>query len=143
MAVLYPSTFVHILRKRKSNRPRREKTCLRGVANYTGADQPAYPRSLVRAFVIRFLESTICKLASGEILTFQLVSVVEETGLKLAMSETPKTGFVASRPKCNFIGSSEHSLLDSTISTAILVLPNILKDFENASPRLNPLFHRP
>ena len=50
--------------------PRREKTCLRGVANNTGADQPAHPRSLISAFVIRFLESTICKLAIGEISIF-------------------------------------------------------------------------
>ena len=34
--------------------PRREKTCLRGFANNTGADQPAHPRSLISAFVIRF-----------------------------------------------------------------------------------------
>ena len=47
--------------------PRREKTCLRGFANNTVADQPAHPRSLISAFVIRFLESIICKLATGEI----------------------------------------------------------------------------
>ena len=40
--------------------PRRKKTCLRGFANNTGADQPAHPRSLISAFVIRFLESIIC-----------------------------------------------------------------------------------
>ena len=34
--------------------PRREKTCLRGFANNTGADQPAHTRSLISAFVIRF-----------------------------------------------------------------------------------------
>ena len=50
--------------------PRREKTCLRGFANNTGADQPAHPRSLISAFVIRFWESIICKLASGEISIF-------------------------------------------------------------------------
>ena len=52
--------------------PRREKTCLWGVANNTGADQPAHSRSLISAFVIRFLESTIqvCKLATGEISIF-------------------------------------------------------------------------
>ena len=33
--------------------PRREKTCLRGFANNTGADQPAHPRNLISAFVIR------------------------------------------------------------------------------------------
>ena len=50
--------------------PRREKTCLRGFANNTGADQPAHPRSLISAFVIRVLESTISKLATSEISTF-------------------------------------------------------------------------
>ena len=69
-----------------------------GVANNTGADQPSHPRSLICAFVIRPLEGTIYKLATGEISIFYLVTVDEETGLKLALSETPKTGFVASRP---------------------------------------------
>ena len=46
--------------------PRREKTCLRGFSNNTGADQPAHPRSLISAFV----ESIICKLATGEITIF-------------------------------------------------------------------------
>ena len=50
--------------------PRPEKTCLRGVANNTGADQPAHPRSLISPFVIRYLESIICKLAAGEISIF-------------------------------------------------------------------------
>ena len=77
---------------------RREKTCLRGFANNTGADQPAHPRSLISAFVIRFLESIICYLTTGEISIFYLVSVAEETSLKLALSDTPKTGFLATRP---------------------------------------------
>ena len=74
--------------------PQREKPCLREVANNTGADQC----SLISTFFARFLESIICKLATCEISVFQLVSVAEETGLKLALSETPKTGFVATRP---------------------------------------------
>ena len=68
-------------------------------ANNTGADQPAHPRSLISAFVIRFLESIICYLATGEISIKFSVSVTEDTGLKLALSETPKTGFLATRPK--------------------------------------------
>ena len=44
-----------------------------------------------------FLESIICKLATGEISIFRLVSVAEETGLKLALYETRKTGFLAMR----------------------------------------------
>ena len=34
--------------------PRREKTCFRGFAINTGADQPAHTRILISAFVIRF-----------------------------------------------------------------------------------------
>ena len=80
--------------------PRCEKTCLRGFANNTGADQPAHPRSLISAFVIRFLERTIFNLATGKISIFYLVSVAEETGLKLTLTETPKTGFLATWPIC-------------------------------------------
>ena len=47
-----------------------EKTCLRWVANNKRADQPAYPRSLISAFVIRLLESIISKLATSEISIF-------------------------------------------------------------------------
>ena len=47
--------------------PRRKKTCLRGFANNTCADQPAHLRSLISAFVIRVLDSTISKLATSEI----------------------------------------------------------------------------
>ena len=50
--------------------PQREKTCLRGFANNKGPDQPAHPRSLISVFVIRFLESIICKLATDEISIF-------------------------------------------------------------------------
>ena len=38
-----------------------------GVANNKGTDQPAHPRRLISAFVIRLLESIISKLASSEI----------------------------------------------------------------------------
>ena len=79
--------------------PRREKTCLRGVANNTGAYQPTHPRSLISAFVICILKSIISKLATSEFSVFWLVSVAEETGLTLALSETPKTDFLASWPK--------------------------------------------
>ena len=42
-------------RKRTLFGPRREKICLRGFVYNTGADQPAHPRSLISAFVIRVL----------------------------------------------------------------------------------------
>ena len=64
------STLVKVFSCRGPYGPRREKPCLRGFANNTGADQPAHPRSLISAFVTRSLESMICKLAAGEISIF-------------------------------------------------------------------------
>ena len=46
--------------------PHREKTCLWDFANNTDEDQPAHPCSLTSAFVIRFVENIICKLATGK-----------------------------------------------------------------------------
>ena len=40
-------------------------------------------RRLIRDFVVCFLESIISKLATGEISIFQLVCVVEDSGLSL------------------------------------------------------------
>ena len=45
--------------------PGRKKTCLRRFANNKGADQP-----LISAFVILFSESSISRLATGEISLF-------------------------------------------------------------------------
>ena len=41
-----------------------------GVANNKSADQPAHPRNLFSAFVVCFLESIICKFATGKISFF-------------------------------------------------------------------------
>ena len=41
-----------------------------GVANNKGADQPAHPRSLISAFVIRYLARFLSKLATSEIPIF-------------------------------------------------------------------------
>ena len=81
------------------NGPQQEKTCLQGFANNTGADQPAHPRSLISAFVIRFLVSINVNLLQVNFHFFWLVSVAEETGMKHALSEPPKTGFLRTRPK--------------------------------------------
>ena len=44
------------------------------------------------------LERFICRRATREISIFYLVFVAEQAGLSLVLSETPKTGFVATRP---------------------------------------------
>ena len=73
--------------------PRHEKTCLRGFANNKGADQPAHPYRLISAFAVHFLLSIISRLAASEISIFSLVSVAEETGLSLALWQTPEDRF--------------------------------------------------
>ena len=45
---------------------RRNKTCLPGFADNTGADQPALPRSLISSFIIRLFENIISKLDTSE-----------------------------------------------------------------------------
>ena len=60
-----PVTKAHL-----KNGPHRKKTCLHGLTNNKGADQPAHPRRLISAFVIRFLDSIISKLATSEISIF-------------------------------------------------------------------------
>ena len=66
--------LIYLYRSSSIFGPQREKTCFRGegggVANNTGTDQPVHPRSLISGFVIRFLESNICKLATSEISIF-------------------------------------------------------------------------
>ena len=70
------------------------------------ARKPVFHGLRTSAFVICFLQIIICKLATGEISMFLLVSVAEETGLNLALSETPKTGFVATRQISGVLGQS-------------------------------------
>ena len=46
------------------------KMCLMAYANNKGAGQPAHPRSLISAFVVRCLDSVICILAISKVSRF-------------------------------------------------------------------------
>ena len=89
--------------------PGHEKTCLRGFAMNKGTYQPVHPDRLSRAFVVRFLECIIFKLASSGISIFTLVSVAGETGLNLTLSETQKTVFLGMRPISHYSSSISFS----------------------------------
>ena len=65
--------------------------------NNEGADQPAHLRSLISSFVNHLLESIISRLAMRVISFFQLVSVSEQAGLNITLSETLMTGLLASQ----------------------------------------------
>ena len=58
---------------KNTNEPGHEKTCLMSYATNKGADQPAHPRSLISAFVVRWLNSVM-----------SLVSVTKLSRLMLA-----------------------------------------------------------
>ena len=71
--------------------PSHEKTCLMLYANNKGADQPAHPRSLISAFVVRCLDRIISLDSIAEI--SRLGTVAAQTGFCLAWSETPDDTF--------------------------------------------------
>ena len=67
--------------------------CLMSYANNKGADQPAHPRSLISAFVVRCLDSIISLVSIVEISRPKLASVAVQAGLCVAWSETPEDMF--------------------------------------------------
>ena len=74
--------------------------------NNTGADQPVHPRSLISAF-IRFLKSIICNLVTDEISIFLLVSVAEETGMKLSFFRNPEDKFSRDEAHIMYVASTK------------------------------------
>ena len=54
-------------------------------------------RSLISAFVVRFLDGIIHQVSISEISSLYLASVAEQAGLSLPWSQTLKTGFLATR----------------------------------------------
>ena len=72
----------------------RKKNLFMPYANNKDADQPAHPRSLISAFVVRCLDSIIPVVYISEIASLYLDPVAEQAGLSLTWSKTPKTGFL-------------------------------------------------
>ena len=73
--------------------PLHEKTCFMPYVNNKGADQSAHARSLISAFVVHCLDSTIPILAKSKISRLQLASEAEQASLSPTWSHNPKTGF--------------------------------------------------
>ena len=61
-----------------------KKMCLISNANNKGADQPAHPRSLISAFVVRCLDIIISLDSTAEIPRLERTSVAAQAGLCLA-----------------------------------------------------------
>ena len=73
--------------------PGHEKMCLMSYANNKGADQPAHPRSLISAFVVRCLDSIISLVSIAKISRIQLSSVAEQASLSVTWPETTEDTF--------------------------------------------------
>ena len=58
---------IKAMQKLKTYEPGHKKMCLMPYANNKGADQPAHPRSLISAFVVRCLDSIISLDSIAEI----------------------------------------------------------------------------
>ena len=58
-----------------------------------GVDQPAHPRSLISAFVVRCLDSVMSLVSVTKISRLMLASVAEQASLNLTWSETPEDRF--------------------------------------------------
>ena len=65
-----------------------------------GADQPAHPRSLIGAFVVRCLDVIIPILHISKVSVLYLVSETEQASWSLACSQTPRTGFLVTGLMC-------------------------------------------
>ena len=70
-----------------------EKTCLMSYANNIDTDQPAHPRSLISAFVVRCLDSVMSLVSVIKISSLVVASVDEQASLSLTLSETPEDTF--------------------------------------------------
>ena len=62
-------------------------------ANNKGAYQPAHPRSLISAFVVRRLDSVMSLVSVTKISSLMLASIAEQASLSLAWSEPPEGTF--------------------------------------------------
>ena len=62
-------------------------------ANNKGADQPAHPRSLISAFIVRCLDSVMSLVSVTKISSRMLAFVAEQASLSLTSSETPEYTF--------------------------------------------------
>ena len=83
------NVMTRVTNMRLTYEPRNEKTCFMPYANHNDAGQPAYPRSLIGAFIVRrCLDSIIAILSKSEISRLKLA------GLRVTWSDAKKAGFL-------------------------------------------------
>ena len=80
-------------------------------ANNKGADQPAHPRYLISAFVVRCLDSVMSLVSVTKISSLTLASVAEQAGLSLTWSETPEDTFSHDEAQLYIVKKKKNEIL--------------------------------
>ena len=124
-----------------ANEPDNEKTCLMSYANNKDADQPAHPRSLISAFVVRCLDSVMSLVSVTKISSLMLASVAEKPVWVWPGQKLPKTRFLMTRLK--YKGSSKRLLLWNVNKQkwTTKLRTNILGDVIKARPVVSRKFN--
>ena len=89
--------YFNMFSKHMSRDARKPDNCL---CENKGADQLRGNREADQRLCFRYSDSTIPPLLNSKISSFKLLSVTVQVGLCQTWSETPKTGFLASRLIC-------------------------------------------
>ena len=84
-------------------------------ANNKDADQPAYPRSLISAFVVRCIDSVISLVSVTKSSSLMLASVAEQASLSLTSLEPPEGTFSHGEAHLN----TEERLHNKTPSSSV------------------------
>ena len=79
-----------------------------------GADQPAHPRSLISAFVVRCLDSVMSLVCVTKLSSLMLASVTEQASLSLTWSETPDNTFSHDEAQINNHHNSSSDKYEAT-----------------------------
>ena len=78
--------------------PSQRENLSSGIWKNKGEDQPAHMCSLFSAFVIHLLKSIISRFTMNENLNFRLVSIADQAGLNLTLSEPRRQVFLRRGP---------------------------------------------
>ena len=115
--------------------------CLMSYANNKGADQPAYPRSLISAFVVRCLDSIISLNSIAEISSLHLASVAAVyvwPGRKHPKSRFVMARFIFSIRLCSLLATLLEVVRNVTNNILLLILMNLSPNKSYPKPVLNP-----
>ena len=100
------------------------------ICDQQGADQPAHPRSLTSAFVVRCLDSVMSLVSVTKTSSLMITSVAEQASLSLTWSETPEDTFSHDEAHINSYRTSIKPRLWFILETFSRVTRSLLETYE-------------